>query len=117
MSGHVVTTNPWLVMLINMTIVFGVLICLGILMKIIYWIDPTRKRSQAKPETISLEKKNVQVTTPEPKAAANNDEIVAVITAAIVAEGYSSDQIASIRPQVNRAWKLDGRMAGRNYTF
>lgn len=37
-----VTTNPWLIALINMTIVFGVLIALGILMNLIA-IDPTKK--------------------------------------------------------------------------
>ena len=29
-----VTTNPWLIALINMTIVFGVLIALGVLMNL-----------------------------------------------------------------------------------
>ena len=29
-----VTTNPWLISIINMTIVFGVLAALGVLMKI-----------------------------------------------------------------------------------
>ena len=37
------TDNPWLIMVINMTIVFGVLIVLGILMNIIHAIDPTKK--------------------------------------------------------------------------
>jgi glutaconyl-CoA/methylmalonyl-CoA decarboxylase subunit delta len=33
------TSNPWLIALINMTIVFGVLITLGIIMKIIKFFD------------------------------------------------------------------------------
>lgn len=41
------TENPWLIAVINMTIVFGVLIVLGILMKVIYWIDPTKKRTRS----------------------------------------------------------------------
>lgn len=41
------TENPWLIAVINMTIVFGVLIILGILMKVIYWIDPTKKKESA----------------------------------------------------------------------
>lgn len=40
-----VTTNPWLIALINMTIVFGVLIVLGLLMHVIEMIDPTKKKS------------------------------------------------------------------------
>ena len=36
------TDNPWLIMAINMTIVFAVLIILGVLMHIIYLVDPTK---------------------------------------------------------------------------
>ena len=39
-----VTTNPWLIALINMTIVFGVLIALGVLMNLLQVIDPTKKK-------------------------------------------------------------------------
>lgn len=39
-----VTTNPWLIAAINMTIVFGVLAMLGFLMKVIYFVDPTRQK-------------------------------------------------------------------------
>lgn len=42
------TDNPWLIMLINMAIVFGVLICLGILMVLIHAIDPTKNKTAAK---------------------------------------------------------------------
>lgn len=38
-----VTTNPWLISIINMTIVFGVLIVLGLIMHVIKIIDPTKK--------------------------------------------------------------------------
>ena len=37
-----VTTNPWLIAIINMTIVFGVLIGLGMLMSLIQVVDPTK---------------------------------------------------------------------------
>lgn len=39
-----VTTNPWLIAVINMTIVFGVLIALGVLMSLIQVIDPTKTK-------------------------------------------------------------------------
>lgn len=39
-----VTTNPWLIAVINMTIVFGVLIALGGLMTLLQLVDPTKKR-------------------------------------------------------------------------
>ena len=41
-----VTTNPWLIALINMTIVFGVLIALGVLMSLIQVVDPTKARAK-----------------------------------------------------------------------
>ena len=40
-----VTTNPWLIALINMTIVFGVLIALGAMMSVLQIIDPTKKKA------------------------------------------------------------------------
>lgn len=39
-----VTTNPWLIAIINMTIVFGVLIALGVLMSLIQVVDPTKAK-------------------------------------------------------------------------
>ena len=47
MEGQAVTTNPWLIMAINMTVVFVVLILLGILMTIVHLIDPTKKIKEA----------------------------------------------------------------------
>ncbi len=44
MEGQAVTTNPWLIMAINMTVVFAVLILLGVLMQIVHIIDPTKKK-------------------------------------------------------------------------
>jgi glutaconyl-CoA decarboxylase len=38
-----VTTNPWLIAIINMTIVFAVLYFLGILMTVIRKVDPTKQ--------------------------------------------------------------------------
>ncbi len=46
MEGQAVTTNPWLIMAINMTVVFVVLILLGILMEIVHLIDPTKKKKK-----------------------------------------------------------------------
>ena len=39
-----VTTNPWLISIINMKIDFGVLIALGVLMSMIQLVDPTRNK-------------------------------------------------------------------------
>ena len=40
-----VTNNPFLVAIINMTVVFGVLIVLGVLMHVIEMVDPTKAKA------------------------------------------------------------------------
>ena len=44
--------------------------------------------------------------------AAPNKEVVAVIIGAVEAMGYSSSQIAHIRPIVSYNWKMEGRLRG-----
>ena len=109
MEGQAVTTNPWLIMAINMTVVFAVLILLGVLMQIVHIIDPTKKKKI--PEASAA----VAAPVAMPSASAQNeDEVVAAIVGAIVAMGYSSEQIASIRPTATSAkWRLEGRLSGR----
>ena len=113
MEGQAVTTNPLLIMAINMTVVFVVLILLGVLMEIVHLIDPTKKKKEVhKTET------TVAAPAAAPAAASasaqNEDEVVAAIVGAIVAMGYSSEQIASIRPTATSAkWRLEGRLSGR----
>ena len=41
-----VTTNPWLIAVINMVIVFGVLIALGLLMNLLQVLDPTKVKTK-----------------------------------------------------------------------
>ncbi len=104
--------SPWMVMAINMTIVFLVLISLGILIKIVYFIDPTRRKdSKSKSEAAS----KAVAPAPVQKAAVakNNDDVIAVITAAVVAMGYSASQIASVRPTISKKWSMGGRIFGR----
>ncbi|WP_418369386.1 methylmalonyl-CoA decarboxylase subunit delta [Veillonella parvula] len=114
MEGQAVTTNPLLIMAINMSIVFFVLIALGILMKIVYLIDPTKKKKEA-PKTDTTVAAPAAPAVAAPSASAQNeDEVVAAIVGAIVAMGYSSEQIASIRPTATSAkWRLEGRLSGR----
>ena len=97
-----VTTNPWLIALINMTIVFGVLIALGFLITAIQLIDPTKKKV-AKP-----------AVAPTPAAAPapvqDDSEIIAVIAAAVAACGVSADQIACVRRLPNASWTVNARV-------
>ncbi|WOB46529.1 OadG family protein [Veillonella atypica] len=114
MEGQAVTTNPWLIMAINMTVVFVVLILLGVLMTIVHLIDPTKKKKEAPVSAPVAAPAATPVATPS-ASAQNEDEVVAAIVGAIVAMGYSSEQIASIRPTATSAkWRLEGRLNGRN---
>ena len=113
MEGQAVTTNPWLIMAINMTVVFVVLILLGVLMTIVHLIDPTKKKKEAPTSAPVAAPAATPVATPS-ASAQNEDEVVAAIVGAIVAMGYSSEQIASIRPTATSAkWRLEGRLSGR----
>ena len=92
-----VTTNPWLIAIINMIIVFGIIIALGVMMSILQIIDPTKKKSKA-PAPVAAPK----AAAPAPVAAApvakkDDSELIAVIAAAIAAAGGSGEQIACIR--------------------
>lgn len=102
-----VTTNPWLIALINMTIVFGVLIALGVLMSVLRIIDPTKKKV-AKPAVAPT-----PAAAPAPVAAApvqDDSEIIAVIAAAVAACGVSADQIACVRRLPNNGWTVNARV-------
>ena len=113
MEGQAVTTNPWLIMAINMTVVFVVLILLGVLMTIVHLIDPTKKKKEVPVSAPVAAPAATPVAAPS-ASAQNEDEVVAAIVGAIVAMGYSSEQIASIRPTATSAkWRLEGRLSGR----
>ena len=113
MEGQAVTTNPLLIMAINMTVVFVVLILLGVLMEIVHLVDPTKKKKEA-PKTETTVAAPAAAPAASSASAQNEDEVVAAIVGAIVAMGYSSEQIASIRPTATSAkWRLEGRLSGR----
>ena len=81
------TDNPWLIMMINMTIVFGVLFVLGILMVLIHAVDPTKK--------VQGKKKPV-VAKPAPSAAASKrQEKVAAMAAVLALVQDEDDMIAA----------------------
>ena len=42
--GHPVTTNPLIIMLINMTIVLAVVIGLSLMIRLIHLVDPTKEK-------------------------------------------------------------------------
>ncbi len=82
-----VTTNPFLIMAINMSIVFFVLWILGYIIRFIHYIDPT-KQTEVKVTERAIE---LPIATKQVNDV-NDEEIVAVITAAIVESGYADDE-------------------------
>lgn len=97
-----ITTNPWVIAMINMTLVFGVLISLGVLMTLIRYIDPTKKKV-AKP--VAAPK-----AAPVATVVVNNDaEITAVIAAAVAAYGIAPSDIACIRRLKKGTWGANAR--------
>ena len=110
--SHPVTTNPLIIMLINMTVVFLVLIALGVVINLIHYIDPTKPK--AAPEEAAPAKPE-PVSEPEAAAAAPveegiSPEVVAVIAAAVASMGCAGT-VKAIRPIERNNWKNSGRNA------
>lgn len=105
-----VTTNPFIIMLINMTVVFFVLIILGLVIRFIHYIDPTVKKKDnvVKTPTPTSKPKPVAVKTEPSKEKGLNLEVVAAIAAA-VAMVDSRYKIKAIRPLPREGWKNAGR--------
>lgn len=106
--GHPATTNPFIIMMINMTVVFFVLVALGGLIHLIHLIDPTKKSEVHSDEASSEADENAAiiakireqqaapvVETPQVEEGIT-PEIVAAISAAITAYGFSG-QVRAVR--------------------
>lgn len=98
MNGEPVTTNPFLIMLINMTIVFGVLWLIGCIIKLIHFIDPTKKKDTEEFISVApMQPATVVVPEDDSVDKLQEKELVAVITTAIMAYGYRDVKITSIK--------------------
>lgn len=118
--SHPVTTNPLIIMLINMTVVFLVLTVLGFIINLIHIIDPTKPKQEKQEEAAPAEPAAASVeSVPAAETAGAEEgispEVVAVIAAAIASYGYGIEQVRAIRPLPRDAWKNSGRaqMANR----
>ena len=86
-----VTDNPFVIMFINMVIVFGVLTAIWGLIELTHLLDPTKKKAEQ--------------PAPAPAPAAPAPAPVTVC-------GYSAEQIQAIRPAEQPAWRNFGRTQG-----
>ena len=110
--SHPVTTNPLIIMLINMTVVFLVLIALGVVINLIHYIDPTKPKAAPEEPAPAAPKPEAE---PEPVVAASveegiSPEVVAVIAAAVASMGCAGE-VKAIRPLERNNWKNSGRSA------
>lgn len=114
-----VTTNPFIIMMINMTVVFFVLIALSGLIHLIHIVDPTKKSEVAEDNETSAESehaaiiaklKEQQQTAPEVETPQVEEgitpEIIAAISAAITAYGFSGKvRAVKIIGRENSGWR------------
>ena len=104
------TTNPLIIMCINMTIVFAVLIGLSFMIKFIHMIDPTKPKE--KPAEAPKAAPAAAPAAAAPAAPAVDQNVnIAVIAAAVAAYG-GEVKIVAIRPIESAGWKSVGRANG-----
>ena len=100
--GEATTTNPWLVSLINMTIVFIVLIVLWGIMHVLYMVDPTNEKVNEVEAPAAAPAVAAAVAAP----VADDSEIIAVIAAAVAAAS-GSEGVPCVRIKRANAWTLN----------
>ena len=104
MEGQAVTTNPLLIMAINMTVVFAVLILISLLIscfKIFPYLEK-KKAAKAAGQAPQQEETPAAAPAPAPVAAQTDDtELIAVIAAAIAASTGTSTSDFVVR-SINR---------------
>ena len=103
MEHSPVTTNPLIIMTINMTVVFIVLVSLMYLIKLIHMIDPTKepeKPAEAPEEDeplVAVKSASSPALEPVPEVEEGvNPEVIAAISAAIAAYGFAG-QVKAVR--------------------
>ncbi|EHG21145.1 hypothetical protein HMPREF9334_01077 [Selenomonas infelix ATCC 43532] len=107
-----VTDNPFVIMIINMVIVFAVLTAIWGLIELTHRLDPTKKKAEP-PAAAPAAPAPVAAAPAAPAVPAGlSMETVAVIAAAVTACGYSAEQIHAIRPAEQPAWRNFGRASG-----
>ena len=95
-----VTDNPFVIMVINMVIVFAVLTAVWGLIELVHLIDPTKKKEvpAAPPQTAAAPAAPVMAAAPAAADEGVSAETIAVIAAAVAACGCSPAQIKAVRP-------------------
>jgi len=120
--GHPVTTNPFIIMMINMTVVFIVLVALSFLIQLIHKLDPTKEPevTESAPQVEEDEMQRIIKNVKESKTVTHLDipgeddeipeEVIAAIVAAIARCGVTGE-VRAVRmlERDNTAWKSKAR--------
>ena len=108
-----VTDNPFVIMVINMAIVFAVLTAVWALIELTHIIDPPRKKAEpaAPPQPAAAPAAPVMAVAPAAEEGISA-EIIAVIAAAVAACGCSPAQIKAVRPAEQPSWSRYARVRG-----
>lgn len=113
--GHPVTTNPLIIMVINMTVVFFVLVALSGLIHLIHIVDPTKEAevadsgeadesAESAAIIAKLKENSASAETPQIEEGIS-PEVIAAISAAISAYGFSG-QVKAVRvANKNSGWR------------
>ena len=105
-------SNPIVIMLINMTIVFAVLFVLSLYIRLIHKIDPTAKPAPAAPK---VEAPKAAAPAPAAKPEVQKGiagETVAAIAAALASVGIGFSQVKAIRVADRSGWTNAARNEG-----
>ncbi|MGI6092868.1 MAG: OadG family protein [Veillonellaceae bacterium] len=111
--GQPLTTDPIIISVINITVVFAVLYGLSLIIRLIQYIDPTRKKQNQDETAIQAaleEKTEPEEDQAQPQAQEKLDELIIVFTAALAAYSQSEVRIVSIRPISGSNWSQTARM-------
>ena len=103
-----VTDNPFVIMVINMVIVFAVLTAVWGLIELTHIIDPTKKKA----EPAAAPAAPVMAVAPAAEEEGISAETIAVIAAAVAACGCSPAQIKAVRPAEQPSWSRYARVRG-----
>ncbi|AOH48829.1 methylmalonyl-CoA decarboxylase [Selenomonas sp. oral taxon 920] len=107
-----VTDNPFVIMVINMVIVFAVLTAIWGLIELTHLLDPTKKKAEPPASAPAAPAPAPAAPVAPAVPTGLSTETVAVIAAAVTACGYSAEQIHAIRPAEQPAWRNFGRTQG-----
>lgn len=109
-----VTDNPFVIMVINMVIVFAVLTAVWGLIELVHLIDPTKKKEvpAAPSQTAAAPAAPVMAAAPAAADEGVSAETIAVIAAAVAACGCNPAQIKAVRPAEQPLWSRYARERG-----